>query len=463
MATLYLLPLSLIPQWFTNLGIMAAGGTLQTYLAGTTTPVATYTDNTGLVANPNPMTLSASGRPVSASGAPVGFWVPSGTVVKFIAYDAAGNQLDALDQVAAINDPASSNSLQSLLANPASSNVAGAGPVAGVDLVANAVKSYDTFADVRAANSPILASGQTLNIQVQGALTVNDGLGGDFYWVPASTATDNGAGILKPNTVLSGSPGRWIRLGTPPFGASFTIPSALLTDLGTSPSNVVNVTGTASIGGFGNTASIARPLYLVTFAASLTLINSAVMVLPGLATQNIQTLAGDSMLVQFLGSSTWQVLGYFRAGTSPQLTQYLFVKPTDQSIASSTVLTNDNYLQVTLQPGASYLIQLRLQLQGVGGTGQGYQVKPNYGGTLTGNSAGGGVASANGTAAAIAVAVGGTLTEAALSTTGDFVNVDYAITTNAGGSFTVQFCQNSSSANATVMKAGSTMIVTRLA
>jgi hypothetical protein len=103
--TLYILPLSYIPQWFTNIGVVATGGQITTYLAGTTTPVTTYTDNTGLVANPNPMTLSAAGRPVSASGAPVAFWVPAGTVVKFIATDAAGNQLDVLDNIAGVDDP----------------------------------------------------------------------------------------------------------------------------------------------------------------------------------------------------------------------------------------------------------------------------------------------------------------------------------------------------------------------
>ena len=106
MSTLFLLPMSLIPQWFTNVGVMAAGGSIYTYIAGTTTQVTTYTDNTGTVANPNPMTLSSSGRPVSASGAPVAFWIPSGTLVKFVAFDAAGNQLDVLDNMGGIGDPA---------------------------------------------------------------------------------------------------------------------------------------------------------------------------------------------------------------------------------------------------------------------------------------------------------------------------------------------------------------------
>lgn len=461
MTTLYISPLSFIPQWFTNVGLMAGGGTVNTYQAGTTIPVTTYTDSTGLVANPNPMSLSSSGRPVAASGTPVAFWAPSGTVLKFVVSDIAGNQLDALDNVALLNDPAASSSLQALLASAASSNASGVGPVAGVDLVANAIKSYDTFADVRAANQPVLVSGQTLNIQVQGAATVNDGLGGDFYWNAASTDADNGATVLKPNT-LSGA-GRWLRLYTPTAGAQGTIASATSTDLGTVGSNVVLITGITNIDSFGSSASLAHPLYFLTFNGILVLINNAALILPGGAAGigQIQTAAGDSAVALYLGSGNWQMLSYTRA-LSPQNC----FNVAGQAVTSSTALVNITGLSAVLAATACYLIQLRLQLFGTGGTAQGYKVQATFSGTVDGFPVGTGVAVSDGTPTAVVVALNGTLTESAVvdvsTSTADMVSIDYIILTASAGTMNAQFAQASSSANATNIQAGSAMIVTRI-
>ena len=49
-------------QFFTNAGVPMAGGFLYTYAAGTTTPLTTYTDSTGLVANTNPVILDSRGE-----------------------------------------------------------------------------------------------------------------------------------------------------------------------------------------------------------------------------------------------------------------------------------------------------------------------------------------------------------------------------------------------------------------
>ena len=49
-------------QFFTNAGVPMASGLLYTYAAGTTTPLVTYTDSTGLVANTNPVILDSRGE-----------------------------------------------------------------------------------------------------------------------------------------------------------------------------------------------------------------------------------------------------------------------------------------------------------------------------------------------------------------------------------------------------------------
>lgn len=49
-------------QFFDNNGIVLSGGKLYTYQAGTTTPLPTYTSNSGAVAHTNPIVLDSAGR-----------------------------------------------------------------------------------------------------------------------------------------------------------------------------------------------------------------------------------------------------------------------------------------------------------------------------------------------------------------------------------------------------------------
>jgi len=314
------------------------------------------------------MTLNQAGRPATASGAPTAFWTLGGVTLKLSVVDAQGNQLvGPIDNIAAIGDLTNvSNALQTLLANPASSNIAGVGPVAGADLVANAVKSYDIFADVRAANTPSLASGQTLNIDVQGASAVGDGLGGEFYWSASSSAADDGKTVLKPTT--AGATGRWLRLGV--------------------------------------------PLY--------------------------------------------QLVGLGVPSYVP--------KTIDQQVSSSTVLVNDTQLLATLAVG-TWFVQVRLALLGTGGNSQGWKVQCNFSGTIAGPTAAGGINSVQQAAAASYMSIGNPLVNVTniSSTTGDVVTADFTLVVTTLGVFQVQFAQGTSSANPTIMKAGSLLIATRVA
>lgn len=202
MATVYLSPITEIVQYFTNVGVISAGAQVHTYVAGTpNTPIATYTDNTGLVPNSNPMTLNSAGRPAGSSGAPVAFWAPSGSSIKLVVTDAGGTQIVYLDNLPLINDPLGVGSLQLLLANPASGS--------GVDLVANAVKSYATFADMRAAPVPSLVAAQTLIVACEGGNAIGDILAGVFYWSASSALAEDGVNVIKPSA--AGATGRYLR------------------------------------------------------------------------------------------------------------------------------------------------------------------------------------------------------------------------------------------------------------
>lgn len=82
---------SLIFQGLGFGGIPLPGGQLSSFVAGTSTPQATYTDSTMSTPNTNPVILNANGQ------APV--WLNPSLVYKFVLQDRFGNQIFSADQV----------------------------------------------------------------------------------------------------------------------------------------------------------------------------------------------------------------------------------------------------------------------------------------------------------------------------------------------------------------------------
>ena len=80
-------------QFFSNDGLPLAGGKLQTYQAGSTTPLATYTDSSGLIANTNPIILGTDGRPPST------IWLLDGFFYKFILSTASDVVIQTYDNL----------------------------------------------------------------------------------------------------------------------------------------------------------------------------------------------------------------------------------------------------------------------------------------------------------------------------------------------------------------------------
>lgn len=203
MTQLYLSPVGILLQQLSNIGQVLAGGLVNIYVAGTVnTPQATFTDSTGTTLNANPIVLNSAGR-LANSNAPVSVWVPANTPHKMVLTDAVGNLLSggvSMDNLIGIDDP---TGFLGPLSNPATGF--------GADLIANAMRSYDVVASVRAANVPTLAAGQTLVIDVEGGVLVNDGNGGVFYWSATSTAVDDGLTVIKPTAVVAPAPGRYLR------------------------------------------------------------------------------------------------------------------------------------------------------------------------------------------------------------------------------------------------------------
>ena len=87
-------------QFLDQNGAPLSLGQIATYLAGTTTPAATYT-SPGLTqaANANPILLNPDGRP------PQEIWIPQGVAMKFTVADALGTIIATYDNLSGVNDP----------------------------------------------------------------------------------------------------------------------------------------------------------------------------------------------------------------------------------------------------------------------------------------------------------------------------------------------------------------------
>ena len=85
-------------QLFDNDGAILSGGLIYTYLAGTSTPQATYTSSVGNTANSNPIVLDSAGR------IPYDIWLSSNIKYRFVVQDSLGVQLSESDNIPGIND-----------------------------------------------------------------------------------------------------------------------------------------------------------------------------------------------------------------------------------------------------------------------------------------------------------------------------------------------------------------------
>ncbi len=155
-------------QWFTSAGdAVLAGGMLEFYEVGTTTPKTVYSDYEATTPHAQPVVLSASGKATVFLGAG-GY--------KVVLKDALGAVMDTVDGI--FGDPSTANggSLQTGVA---------------------------TFDDLRAFTNP----GAVVSVLVAGALTAGDGGGGIFTFNPAITTADDGGIIIAPDF----GAGRWVR------------------------------------------------------------------------------------------------------------------------------------------------------------------------------------------------------------------------------------------------------------
>ena len=142
-----------------------------------------------------------------------------------------------------------------------------------------------------------------IEVLVRGLVAPGDGGGGTFYWMSKISAADDGVNYIVP---LGASGGGWVRnLLSGAFGVRGNIVAAATTDIGSLGTNNIYVTGTTQITSFGTTAKVVNPVFLLTFAAALTIKNSAKLICPG--GNDITTAANSLYLVQALGAGTFVI------------------------------------------------------------------------------------------------------------------------------------------------------------
>ena len=80
-------------QFFSTTGIPLAGGKIYSYQAGSSTPLATYSDSGGAIPNANPIILGTDGRPQTE------IWLTYGYNYKFVLNDANDVTIQTYDNI----------------------------------------------------------------------------------------------------------------------------------------------------------------------------------------------------------------------------------------------------------------------------------------------------------------------------------------------------------------------------
>lgn len=136
-------------------GAPLTGGLLYTYLAGTTTPVTTYTSRAGTTNNTNPIVLDAAGR------TPDEIWLDGGVLYKFVLKSSTYVQIGSYDSIPAINDSTTINNLIT---------VAGTNALTG--LATPALSGYATGAQYSFIAQNTNTSAATIDIDTLGVKSI---------------------------------------------------------------------------------------------------------------------------------------------------------------------------------------------------------------------------------------------------------------------------------------------------
>ena len=191
-------------QFFDNNGLPLSGGLIYSYVAGTTTPLTTYTNNIGNVAQSNPIVLNASGR------IPTGeIWLTQGDTYKFVIEDSNSVLIGTYDNILGANDQTVLNAFENTLAGSTGSSLVGyneGGTGAVTRTVQNRLQDFITVKDFGAVadwTSPSLSTDNTSSFQK--AIDYCFSLGGGTIYIPEGKYYVAGTLYMKNNVRILGS------------------------------------------------------------------------------------------------------------------------------------------------------------------------------------------------------------------------------------------------------------------
>lgn len=258
------LPPVINPQYFDNNGLPLAGGKIYTYQAGTSTPQATYTDQSGGTPNTNPVVLDSAGR--------CSMWLDPSLSYKFVFTDSAGNTIKTVDNVVGLLT-ANAVTTGSIQDGAVTSSKLGAGAVNSAALASDS--SVDSNRPVNTNNIRDSAITRTkLNSAALPVLSLQKFTSGSGTYNPTyvffvssanatsgATYTNNGQTFTVVNTISTGAVLQATGTGVPAASGTLTKTSgtgdaSITFTIGVAPSYIrVRMVGGGGGGSGGGTTS----------------------------------------------------------------------------------------------------------------------------------------------------------------------------------------------------------------
>ncbi len=184
-------------QFFGTDGLPLVGGKLYTYAAGTTTPLASYTDHTGNTANTNPVILDSAGE--------ADVWLPETTAYKYVLKTSEDVTLFTVDYVSV---PLTANSFAS--PPPIGSDVPNSGTFTTLNVTGAAIfEDTANFTEAVEFDADVTIAGR-LSLTGTGAAKLNVGTTAERPAVPVTGDVRYNSDTSKYEGYSNGS---WGQLG----------------------------------------------------------------------------------------------------------------------------------------------------------------------------------------------------------------------------------------------------------
>jgi hypothetical protein len=223
-------------QFFNNDGLPLNAGKIFTYQAGSTTPLATFTDSSGLIANTNPIILGTDGRPPST------IWLSEGFFYKFVLATSSSVTIQTYDNLYGIINAAA----------PAATPI----PSGGIFLWSGSIGSIPA--------GYVLCNGTSGTPDLRDRFVVG---AGSTYAVNATGGSADAVVVSHTHAATVTDPththgGASVALGA---GASFTAPGGGTTSPAALPSASTGITVTNATAGVSGTNANLPPYYALCY------------------------------------------------------------------------------------------------------------------------------------------------------------------------------------------------------